>query len=156
MPLPCCGGLQHNSSLNNYEDNNENNNYNHNDHNSNNNHKKVTICSQQVRITVCVCRYVADTCNHTLAAYEVWLRTKVVDFQTGLLYLKRAAHHGYENACLTLGKLLHDGSCVERDISAAVSLFERAALGGSAVGWNSVGVCKEEMGELVDAQRCYR
>lgn len=109
-----------------------------------------------VRVTVCVCRYVADTCNHTLAAYEVWLRTKLVDFQTGLLYLKRAAHHGYEHACLTLGKLLHDGSCVERDISAAVSLFERAAAGGSAVGWNSVGVCKEEMGELVDAQRCYR
>ena len=78
------------------------------------------------------CRHVADACNHPLAAYELWLRTSVLDFQTGLQYLKRAAQQGHEPACLTLGKLLHDDDRVERDIAASVVWFERAAAAGSA------------------------
>ena len=84
------------------------------------------------------------------------MRTQTVDFQTGLTYLKVAAEQGYAPACLTLGKMLHDGAAVERDFTGAILLFEMAAAGGSAAGWNSLGVCYEEQGNLVDAQRCYR
>jgi TPR repeat protein len=108
------------------------------------------------RIRVIVRRYVADNCSHTLAAYELWLRLQTADFDTGLQYLKNAAAQGYTAACLTLGKLFHDGAVVERDAAGAMLLFQMAAAGGSAAGWNSLGVCHEELGELVDAQRCYR
>jgi TPR repeat protein len=91
-----------------------------------------------------------------LAAYEVWVRTQTVDFQIGLTYLKIGAEQGYAPACLTLGKMLHDGAMMARDVSGALLLFEMAAAGGSAAGWNSMGVCYEEQGKLVDAQRCYR
>lgn len=101
-------------------------------------------------------RYAADYCNHNLAAFEVWLRTQVFDFETGITYLKSAANRGCISACLTLGKLLHDGARVERNIPEALCLFEKAAVGGSAAGWNSLGVCHEELGAFVDAQRCYR
>jgi TPR repeat protein len=99
---------------------------------------------------------VADACSHTLAAYQVWLRTHVADFQTGLIYLKMAAEFGHVPACLTLGKLFHDGANVERDASAALAMFEKAAAEGSGEGWNSLGVCHEESGNFAGAQRCYR
>lgn len=103
-----------------------------------------------------LCRHVADACNHALAAYQVWLRTHVGDFQTGLIYLKMAAEFGHVPACLTLGKLFHDGAHVERDMSAALTVFEKAAAEGSGEGWNSLGVCHEESGNFAGAQRCYR
>ena len=101
-------------------------------------------------------RYAADYGNHNLAAFEVWLRTQAFDFETGITYLKSAANRGCASACLTLGKLLHDGTRIERNIPEALCLFEKAAEGGSAAGWNSLGVCHEELGAFVDAQRCYR
>jgi TPR repeat protein len=91
-----------------------------------------------------------------MAAHEVWLRTRESDFQTGLRYLKTAAERGYVPACLVLGKMLHDGLVVERDIAGALRLFEEAAAASSAAGWNSLGVCHEELGALVEAQMCYR
>ena len=91
-----------------------------------------------------------------MAAYQVWTRTQVVDVQTGLIYLKTAADRGHVPSCLALGKLYHDGVCLESDASAAVALFEKAAAEGSAAGWNSLGVCHEEAGKFTDAQRCYR
>ena len=70
-------------------------------------------------VVVCY-RHVADACNHTLTAYQVWLRTHVDDFQTGLFYLKMAVEFGHVPACLTLGKLFHDGANVERDAFPAI------------------------------------
>ncbi len=86
----------------------------------------------------------------------MWLRTQVYDFATGIVYLKAAADLGHGPSSLTLGKLFHDGVRVERDMAAAMRLFQQAAAEGDAAGWNSLGVCHEEMGNSTDAQKCYR
>jgi TPR repeat protein len=71
-------------------------------------------------------------------------------------YLKAAAHRDYVPACLSLGKLLYHDARIDRDIHAALKLFEKAAIMGSAIGWNSMGVCHEELGNFSESQRCYR
>jgi TPR repeat protein len=57
---------------------------------------------------------------------------------------------------LSLGKLLYHDARIDRDIHAALKLFEKAAIMGSAIGWNSMGVCHEELGNFSESQRCYR
>jgi hypothetical protein len=93
-------------------------------------------------------------------SYRELQRLLTGDPAQAALWVRSAAEYGMPAAQLRLGRMLLEGSGVERDARAAYNWFTRAADGGDAEAMNMAGRCHENgWGVPVDlwkAAECYR